>query len=126
MSIVLKGMVGITGLLLAYLGVQWIFTPVAIAGTLGLALDGAPAFNAARGSIGGPLLGNAVLCALGLVTNQGRYLFAAAILIGCVFAGRVIGIVTDGPAQSSVTAVVVEVIMIASLVALGRTQLKAS
>ena len=80
MSIAPKVLVGITGLLLAYLAVQWMFVPAAMAETLGITLAGAPAFSAARGSIGGPLLGAAVLCALGLVTNQGRYLFAAAIL----------------------------------------------
>ncbi len=122
MSIALKVLVGITGLLLAYLAVQWMFTPAAMAGTLGVTLGGAPAFNAARGSIGGPLLGSAVLCGVGLVTNQGRYLFAAAILIGCVFVGRMIGIVLDGSTQTSVTAVSVEAVMIAALVALGRLQ----
>ncbi len=125
MSISLKVLVGITGLLLAYLAVQWMFTPAAMAEALGVTLAGAPAFNAARGSIGGPLLGGAVLCTLGLVTNQGRYLFAAAILIGCVFMGRMIGIVADGSSPSSVTSVSVEVVMIAALIAQGRAQTRA-
>lgn len=125
MSIAPKVLVGITGLLLAYLAVQWMFVPAAMAETLGITLAGAPAFSAARGSIGGPLLGAAVLCALGLVTNQGRYLFAAAILIGCVFTGRMIGIVADGSPASSVTAVSVEAVMIAVLVAQGRAQIRA-
>jgi hypothetical protein len=124
MSIALKVLVGITGLLLAYLAVQWMFAPAAMAETLGLSLAGAPAFNAARGSIGGPLLGSAVLCGLGLIANEGRYLFAAAILIGCVFAGRVVGIVVDGSAPTSVTAVAVEIVMVAVLVGLGRLQTK--
>ncbi len=123
MSTVLKVLVGITGLLLAYLAVQWMFRPAAMAETLGVALGGPAAFNAARGSIGGPLLGSAVLCGLGLVTGHGRYLFAAAILIACVFAGRMIGIAMDGSTPSAVTAVSVEAVMIAALVALGRMQI---
>jgi hypothetical protein len=45
---------------------------------------------------------------------------AAALLLGCVAAGRTVGLVADGFASETVTAIVVEVIMIAVLLLTAR------
>ncbi|MEX2208497.1 MAG: hypothetical protein WEF50_19940 [Myxococcota bacterium] len=115
MTAVLKGLVALIGLLLGVLGLRWVFAPEGAATELGITLGGAVALNTARGDIGGLFVGGAVLCLLGLARGDGRWLQAGALLLGCVAAGRMVGVVVDGLAPQSGVAIAVELAMIALL-----------
>ena len=108
MNAVLKGLVALIGLVLALLGVRWVFAPEGAAAEQGLGLGGVVALSTARGDVGGLFLGGALLCAIGLVRGDGRWLQAAALLLGCVAAGRTVGVVADGWAPEVGTAIAVE------------------
>lgn len=120
MAMALKGLVGLTGLLLAVMGVRWMFAPVATADELGITLDGVAALNTARGDLGGMFIAGAALCAIGLRTGVGQWLQAVAVLIGCVALGRVVGMATDGFSTSSLTPFIVELLMVSVLLAAAR------
>ena len=120
MQIVLKGLVAAIGLLLGVLGLRWLFAPESAAAELGITLGGAVALNTARGDVGGLFIGGAVLCGLGLARGDGRWLQAAALLLACVAAGRVVGIASDGFAPQSGVAIAVELAMIALLLLAAR------
>jgi hypothetical protein len=115
MTAVLKGLVALIGLLLAVLGLRWVFAPESAATELGMTLGSAVALNNARGDIGGLFIGGALLCWLGLARGDGRWLQAAALLLGCVAAGRVVGVVVDGFAPQSGVAIAVELVWLALL-----------
>lgn len=115
MTAVLKGLVALIGLLLAVLGLRWVFAPESAATELGMTLGSAVALNNARGDIGGLFIGGAILCLLGLARGDGRWLQAAALLLGCVAAGRVVGVVVDGFAPQSGVAIAVELVWLALL-----------
>jgi len=115
MQIALKVLVGLIGLLLGVLGVRWMFAPASVAAELGISLGDAVALNTARGDVGGLFIGGALLCGIGLARANGGWLQAAALLLGCVAAGRAIGIVVDGFTPQAAVAIAVELAMLAVL-----------
>jgi hypothetical protein len=120
MALVLKILVGVVALLLALLGVRWMFMPESVAVELGIVLGSAEALNTARGDLGGMFLAAAGLCALGLRSGDGRWLQAVAAVIGCVAVGRLVGIVLDGFSATAGTSIAVEVVMVAILLSAAR------
>jgi hypothetical protein len=120
MSIALKALAGIVAALFAMLAARWMFTPVAVATEQAITLGSPVALNTARGDVGGLFLAGAVLCVLGLVRKEGRWLQAVAVTLGCVAFGRVVGMTLDGFAPESATAFCVELVMIAVLVLAAR------
>ena len=120
MAMVLKVLVGVVALLLALLGVRWMFMPESAAVELGIVLGSAEALNTARGDLGGMFLAAAGLCALGLRSGDGRWLQAVAAVIGCVAVGRLVGIVLDGFSATAGTSIAVEVVMVAILLSAAR------
>ncbi len=126
MRIALNVGVGITALLLAFLGARWMFTPEAMASESGLVLNGLPALSLARADLGGFLLGSGLLCVLGLRAGQSPLLNAAAFLVGAVAVGRTIGLVVDGFDADMAVLIGIEVVMVAVLVLAARQGAPAS
>ena len=120
MAIALKVLVGLIGLLLGSFGIQWMFSPETIAGSQGITLGSIEALNNARGDLGGMFLAGTVLCGLGLFTRDGRWLQALAVLLGCIATGRLVGMIGDGFAQSSLVPMIVELAMIGALLLTAR------
>jgi len=117
MSNGLKVGVGLVALLLAFLGVRWMFVPQGIAAEMGITLAGPLAFNTVRGDLGGMFIAGTILCVLALRSGEGRWLQAVALVIGCVATGRFIGLLVDGFATMAAISIVVEVVMVATLLA---------
>jgi len=111
MQIALKILVGVVALLLGALGVRWMFAPVSAAAEFAISLDNARALNVARGDLGGMFIAGALLCALGLVRTDGRWLRPVAVVLGCVAAGRVVGVVADGYTPTAGISIATEVVM---------------
>ncbi len=120
MAMALKGLVGVVALLLGLLGLRWMFAPEGAAAELSMVLEGVAALNTARGDLGGMFVVGAVMCGLGLWSGEGRWLQAVAIVIGCVAGGRVVGLVLDGFATSTLMPIGIEVTMVAILLAGAR------
>jgi hypothetical protein len=120
MQIALKLLVGLIGLLLGVLGVRWVFSPESAAAEFGIGLGSAAALNTARGDVGGLFIGGALLCAIGLARGEGRWLEAAALLLGCVAAGRTVGLVVDGLTATTLVSIVIELVMLAVLLLAAR------
>ena len=116
MRVVLTILVGVVGLLMLVLGVQWLTDPVATAARLGITLQGADALSTARGDIAGMFIGGALMALLGLLTRNSAWLLALALMLALIAAGRVVGFFMDGPAAPSVQAFFAELVMAAVLV----------
>ena len=116
MLIALKVVVGLIGLMLAVgLGLRWMFVPVVVGAELGITLGDIVALSTARADLGGMFLGVGTLCAFGLRSGEGRWLQAAAVLIGAVAVGRALGLVLDGYATQLLVFLVVELVMVGAL-----------
>jgi hypothetical protein len=125
LTLALKILTGLFTLIFLALGIQWMFTPEAAAGRLGIELVGPAALNTARGDLGGLFIAGCILIGLGLRTGEPRWLQAAAVIIASVATGRVVGLVSDGFAEQSAMALSVEIVMIlvvSGLVAKLRSQ----
>ena len=108
------------GLWKLFLGLRWMFAPYGIAAEQSITLGDVVALNTARGDLGGAFVAAGVLCAIGLRTGQGIWLQAVAVIVGSVAVGRVVGMVSDGFATSSLVPFAVEVVMVAVLLAAAR------
>ncbi len=126
MRIALNLGVGITALLLAFLGVRWMFAPEAMAAEQGIVLDGLPALSLARADLGGFFLGSALLCVLGLRPGQSLLLNTVAVLVGAIAVGRTIGLVADGFDANMAVLIGIEIVMVAVLVLAARQGAPAS
>lgn len=115
MSRTLKVLVGLVCVLLALLGVRWMFAPLGMAKEIGMGLATLDALNVARGDLGGMFIAGAILGVIGLRSGDGRWLQAVALVIVCVAIGRAVGIYADGFAAMSLISIAVEVAMTAIL-----------
>ncbi len=90
----------LAGLLGAFLALpfalQWLFTPEAAAGTLGISLDGAAALSHMRGDTGGAFFAVGSLACIGVFRREPGYLEAVAFIMVSIVAGRLLGIGLDG------------------------------
>ncbi len=122
MLITMKVVVGFIGLILGVvLGLRWMFAPESMGAELGITLGDIAALSTARADLGGMFLGAGTLCALGLRSGEGRWLQAAAILIGAVAVGRALSLVVDGYAPQMLVFLIVELVMVGALLtAAGR------
>jgi hypothetical protein len=115
MTMLLKGLVAVIGILMSVLGLRWVFAPESAAADLGITLGGAVGMNSARGDLGGLFIAGALFCFLGLARRDGRWLQAAALLLACVAVGRAIGIFVDGFASQSGVAIAIELVWLGVL-----------
>ncbi len=116
MLIALKVVVGFIGLILGVgLGLRWMFVPESVGAELGITLGDIAALSTARADLGGMFLGAGTLCALGLRSGEGRWLQAAAVLVGAVAVGRALALVVDGYAPQMLVFLVVELLMLGAL-----------
>ncbi|MCP4005117.1 MAG: DUF4345 domain-containing protein [bacterium] len=120
MTTPLKVLVGIIAVLLALLGLRWMFDPNAAAESVGMVLNSPDALNTARGDLGGMFLACVALCIQGIRSGEGRWLLAVATLVGFVAAGRVIGLAMDGSSSAALTSIPIELGMVAVLVIAAR------
>jgi hypothetical protein len=117
---VLKGLVGLIGLLLGLIGLQWMFVPGSVAEQFGLALSGLPGLSTGRADLGGLFVACAVMSFLGLRKGGGAWLYAVAMVMVCIAFGRTIGLLADGFHARMLAFTVFELVLAALLVAAGR------
>lgn len=66
-----------------------------------------------RGDLGGLFVAIGVFLCLGFAQKSVQWFGAAAILVGAVFAGRVVSLVVDGPSQTALMGMAIEALIVA-------------
>lgn len=120
MDLFLKIALGLLAALFLVMGASWALSPASAAAGVELALEGPVGFNTARGDIGGLFLALFAMILLGLTTRGATWFQAAALLLACIAAGRSLGLLMDGVAQGSLSALGAEIVMIAVLLAAAK------
>lgn len=117
MELTLQILVGLAAVMLAGLGTVSMFAPRRMVANFAIEPVGAPGLSTIRSVIGGLFLACVAMLVLGLTTGQTLGFVAVAILMGVVAFGRVVGIFADGFDKAVVPPLVVELVIIAVLVA---------
>ncbi|MGB1540353.1 MAG: hypothetical protein ACPG80_05285 [Rickettsiales bacterium] len=78
-----------------------------------LGVFGLGALLGMRGDLGGLFVAIGVFLCLGFAQKSVQWFGAAAILVGAVFAGRVISLVVDGPSQTALMGMAIEALIVA-------------
>ena len=112
MILVLKVILGILGLLLFVLAGRWIFATKGIATEHGIEYSSATGGNYLKGDIGGVLLMGAAMVPLFLFQDR-QWFYPIVLLLICVIFARVVSLITDGYSKQGMTAIIVEILMIA-------------
>jgi hypothetical protein len=121
MEMSLKIVVGLIGLLFAFMGLNLMFDPVTNAEGLGLTPIGELGLNTLRGDVGGMFATGAALLILGLVQRKAEWFLAVAVLMAMIAFGRVVGFVLDGnPTDATLTAFAFEIVIAAVLIFASR------
>jgi hypothetical protein len=116
MSRAIKISVVILCLPLLVLGLGAMFNPMAMLERFAVEPDGIHGLNTLRADIGGLLLGTAVLMLLGVFRNEKTWFLAAAVMMGVVAFGRLVGLAFDGFDPSVVPPLVVELVIVGAVI----------
>ena len=116
MSNAIKILVILLSAPLVVLGVGAMFNAVEMAAQFGIQPQGIPGLSTLRADIGGLLLGSAILMLLGVWRNNTTWLLAAAVMMGVVAFGRLVGFIFDGFDAALVTPLVVELVIVGVMV----------
>jgi len=116
MVIALKILLGLIGLLLLYLAVNWLFAPSKVMKQHDIQASSSTGRNYLRGDIGGILLGGGIMIFMFLYQGGERWLLPGIILISAVVLGRVLSLMMDGHSKMGVQAIVIEMVIIGLMV----------
>jgi len=125
MRLAARIVVGIFGVVTAFLALGWIFVPERLSGYFGLEMMTTLGYSTARADLGGFFLALTAFCALGLRGGKhGRSALAAlAVVVAGAAAGRVIGLIADGIHPDALQALAVELLVIVAAVIARRPAL---
>ena len=110
-------LVGLICLALSGLGVMSMFAPKKMVKNFAIEPQGSAGLNTIRGVIGGLFIAGLAMLIAGLVTGETLWFLAVAIVLGVVALGRTVGILLDGFEKSVAPPLVLEMVMVAILVA---------
>ena len=117
MQMVMRGLACLVGLVLLAMGIRAQLDPAGAAQSLALAPIGVGGLASVRADLFGLFTGTAVASIYGAIRVRRDFLLVAALIIGIIAAGRVASIFIDGMAPTSVPATLIEVLMVAVLLA---------
>jgi hypothetical protein len=119
---VLRGVIGLIGILGLLLALQLWLNPALPAAKLGLAPIGPLGLASIRADLGGFFAGSSILALIAVIRGQARYLTAPVLFIGLALAGRVLTVAMSGLTPDMVQPIVVEAVLVVVL-ALGRSRI---
>lgn len=117
MELTLQVLVGLATLMLTGLGTMSMFAPRRMVANFAIEPIGVAGLSTIRSVIGGLFLASVAMLAYGLLSGQTFGFLAVATLLAVVAIGRVVGIVTDGFDKAVVPPLLVELVIIAVLIA---------
>lgn len=115
MNPILRGLVGLYGLLFAVLGLVGWAAPERLGERLGLASLTATGLVTLRADLGGLFVALAALCLGGALLRRRALLIGALVLLAAIIAGRLIGLVVQGELAGNGPSLVVEASAVAVL-----------
>ncbi|MGF1742370.1 hypothetical protein L4C34_15060 [Vibrio profundum] len=112
MDTILQGLVLLSSLFLAGLGIRTVFVPKSMVEVLDIGIETAAGLNTVRGFLGGLFIGSSVILVTGLVTGNTTFFLAVAMTMSAVVFGRWVGIAGDGFDRKIGFPLVMEMIMV--------------
>jgi ribonuclease Z len=112
--------VALAAALFAVAGLGFWAAPTELAAGLGLESTGPQGLVALRADLGGLFLGMALLCGAGLSARRRTWLSAAAVMLGAIACGRVVGWLFNGSPDGGVVSLVIELVTIGALITVLR------
>ena len=112
MNKAIKIVIAVLCLPLLALGILSMFNPMGMLDKFAVEPQGIHGLNTIRADIGGLLLGTVIMMAMGLWRNNTTWFLAAAVLMGTVAFGRVVGLAIDGVDTAIVPPLVVELVIV--------------
>ena len=115
MQYVIQGLVVLLVLLFLVMGANFVLSPIAAGGGIGLEALDITGMSSLRGDMGGLFLGTAALLIYGLVRRSEGAFLAVALYMGVIALCRVVGFAQEGASESALTAFGVEIFIVALL-----------
>lgn len=122
MTLVVRALVGIAGLLALLVALGFWFRPDQLAAEFGVSVQSALGYSTLRADFGALFAATGLLSIAAAVKNSARLLMAPLLLIGIGFCGRLLSIALSGYEASMLQPMIVEVVLI-TLFATGRKTL---
>ncbi len=117
MQLTLQILVGLATTMLLGLGTMSMFAPRRMVKNFAIEPIGVAGLNTIRSLIGGLFIASVALLVYGLASGETLGFLAVALLLGAVAVGRVVGLLADGFDQAVVPPLLVELVIIAVLIA---------
>ena len=108
---------GAVALLFIATGLRFMLAPADMSMQFFVRADGAAGLSTLRGDLGGAFVGLGTLVLIGLRRGYQELLLAVVLVLVAIIVGRLIGYVVDGVELEAVRSAVVEVVLIAMLLA---------
>lgn len=121
MSSVARILVGLYGLIFAALGFGFWLAPERAAGRFSIEPLGLEGLSTLRGDFGGVFLGLAILCLAGAWSRRRGLLAAAAVLLGAIILGRLVGAAVSGSSAGLIPNLPIEIFGLGVLMLALRT-----
>lgn len=120
MVLIMRIVVGLIGVFFLVFGLRFMATPADMAVQFFVEPLGIAGLSTIRGDLGGAFLATAFFLFLGLGTGVMLWLRAAAIIIGTIALGRLVGFVFDGATPDTLLPFAVEAVFVALIVIAAR------
>ena len=120
MTALVRVLVGLVALFFVVFSARFLLTPEAIAAEFAILPAGVPGLATVRADLGGAFLAVGIFSILGLAQRARPWLYAAAIVVGTIASCRIVGFALDGLNRVTAAPFVVELIMVAILLAGAR------
>ena len=116
---VVRGLVGLAGLLSLLIASRFWLAPAEIAATMGLAADGPVGLGTIRADMAAFFGAAAILSLTAAIRNEARWLTPVLLLLALALAGRVFNLVSTGGGAALIPPMVIEAVLI-GVMGLGR------
>ncbi len=116
MQNLIRGLVGVVGLLALTMALSFWIDPARPAARLGLEAVGSLGLASLRADLGGFFGAAGALALLAAIRNRADLLLAPLVMIGIALSGRVITLMISGPSPALIPPMVVEAVLLAILI----------
>ncbi len=108
----MRGLLGVAGLLFVLLGLRYWTSPAAIGATMGLVGEGPAGLGSLRADLGGFFGAGGLLTLTAAIRGEAKWLPPVMLLVGLALTGRFINLAVTGGGLSLIPPMVVEAVMI--------------